>query len=462
MCKQICLFACFLFTAIILKAQNIAASQIFKSPDNEFRIGLPANWIIKPGEDKGDYFDCIEPTGKDDMISSEIYIYSESANSNENLRDMVARSRAHQATNKKINLLDSSFAMFNNKEWFRQLYTISLTKKNQSKLQTFETIYNGKYYRITYRSSTKNFDTFKENAYNSLLSFMFLDKDQTPANASTALSSAQINSLLSKMKGVYQFNNSDLIGGYSRVVIEDGGNNIFKANATETMISTKAPYDEELTANLKVVGVDGDNYVIMMMDDVTNLKEDGKYLLTKNIYKLKLTNNNLVGDISYYTGVNDQTVGNFTTLQRKATAIPAGNSSNTIRATPVFKLDHKIIGASSLEELGRKILAAFKNNDVQSYLQYIVYENTDDIKKYFGQVRDQLGANGVTDWSKVQFSRITYFNRQDKADNYSGFSIEFDYGTSFWGAFSTQNGAMKQNGKYYLDHSYNNAGIRRK
>ncbi|HEU4573604.1 MAG TPA: hypothetical protein VFS36_01275 [Chitinophagaceae bacterium] len=138
-------------------------------------------------------------------------------------------------------------------------------------------------------------------------------------------------------------------------------------------------------------------------------------------------------------------------------------SANTGISENSFTLDHKTVGSNSADELGRRVLNAFKNNDFNSYLQCINGENTAEIKRGWQQVRKSLQSQGVSDWSKIRFSRVSYCTGQGvPANSYGCFKIEFEYGTSFWGATSSLNGATWKNGKLFLNHSYNDAGIRRR
>jgi hypothetical protein len=137
--------------------------------------------------------------------------------------------------------------------------------------------------------------------------------------------------------------------------------------------------------------------------------------------------------------------------------------------TKKFAPDHKTVGSNSIEELSRKILNAFKTNNFESYLQCVLRENTANTKRRFNEIRKQLLGRGLTDWSKVKFSRFTYYEHNNNPndtdifmrDSYSLFKIEFDYGASFLGTLGGS-GAVKFDGKYYLGYSFDFGALQRK
>lgn len=118
-------------------------------------------------------------------------------------------------------------------------------------------------------------------------------------------------------------------------------------------------------------------------------------------------------------------------------------------------------GTNTPEELAKRVLDAFKENDFDSYQACIATGTPEKKKESFEFVRKELESRGLTDWSKVTFSRVTYGHDHAGKGGLSMFRIEFEYGSDYWGAFSL-NGADEINGKYFLSHAYDNAGMVRK
>lgn len=116
-------------------------------------------------------------------------------------------------------------------------------------------------------------------------------------------------------------------------------------------------------------------------------------------------------------------------------------------------------GGKDADELSRKIINAFKKNDVSGYLSLIKGKDEEDSKKYFKIIREGLESDGLSDWSKMQFSRVTY-TKDKNGDDLSYFRIEFEYGKNFSGAMGSTY-AVKHEGRYYLGHAFYNGGMRR-
>lgn len=110
-----------------------------------------------------------------------------------------------------------------------------------------------------------------------------------------------------------------------------------------------------------------------------------------------------------------------------------------------------LLGGKNPEELGKILLKALQTNDLKTWTRCIHPEQSRDrdlIIRRFGDVRNKLYQEGVTDWSAIRFSRVTF---QDKSHDgikvASGFKIEFTYKKGeffgsiwFWSASTVTNG----------------------
>jgi hypothetical protein len=65
------------------------------------------------------------------------------------------------------------------------------------------------------------------------------------------------------------------------------------------------------------------------------------------------------------------------------------------------------------------------------------------------ELRTRLASFGLSDWSKMSFSRVTYI---EKKGELTAFKIEFNYGEDFIGAFGYFTRAGLYNGKYLLNY----------
>lgn len=115
-------------------------------------------------------------------------------------------------------------------------------------------------------------------------------------------------------------------------------------------------------------------------------------------------------------------------------------------------------GAKTPEELGRKIIAAFKKNDVKAYLNCIHGEEKAKSEKEFPALKENLAADGLSDWSKVEFSRVRYHKG---SQNLESFAIEFTYGKDYSGVIGGGNYALKKDDRYYIHHAFTGARMDR-
>lgn len=115
-------------------------------------------------------------------------------------------------------------------------------------------------------------------------------------------------------------------------------------------------------------------------------------------------------------------------------------------------------GGKDADDLGRKIIAAFKKNDVKAYLGCIHGEDKDKSAKEFESLKENLAGDGLSDWSKVIFSRVKYHKG---SQNLESFAIEFDYGTNYSGVIGGGNYAFKHEGRYYIHHAFTGARMDR-
>ncbi len=74
---------------------------------------------------------------------------------------------------------------------------------------------------------------------------------------------------------------------------------------------------------------------------------------------------------------------------------------------------------------------------------------TPKVREDFRGLRERLASFGLSDWSKMSFSRVIYIESKGEL---TAFKIEFNYGTDFIGAFGYFTGAGLYNGKYLLNY----------
>ena len=117
-------------------------------------------------------------------------------------------------------------------------------------------------------------------------------------------------------------------------------------------------------------------------------------------------------------------------------------------------------GGKDADELGRKIIKAFKDDNLADYTSCINQTDQEEIEKRFKYVKERLQSNGLSDWSKVTFSRVIYSN--DKSGNLASFKIEFDYGDSYIGILGGGNFALVKEGRYYIHHPFSGGRMDRK
>jgi hypothetical protein len=120
-------------------------------------------------------------------------------------------------------------------------------------------------------------------------------------------------------------------------------------------------------------------------------------------------------------------------------------------------------GCKTADELGKKIVLAIKTNNKTMWYDCILSESRGKTDTCFELVRECLSAHGVSDWKLLKFSRITYSSTAKAGEkNYAYFSIEFDYGTKFWGTFGSLNYALVYKDQFMLHHGYADCAVRRR
>lgn len=120
-----------------------------------------------------------------------------------------------------------------------------------------------------------------------------------------------------------------------------------------------------------------------------------------------------------------------TASKPKAVETPARAEEKPVKTT-------HLLGGNTPEELGKILLKALQNNDIDTWKRCIHPEREESnqqlIMKRFRDVIDRLEQHGLTDWSAVRFSRVM-FERNDNNNRKvaSAFTIEFTYKQDFIG-----------------------------
>lgn len=125
----------------------------------------------------------------------------------------------------------------------------------------------------------------------------------------------------------------------------------------------------------------------------------------------------------------------------------------------------QLIGGSTPDVLGRLIIKAVKTNDKKLYKALIhPHPNNDDaslIEKNFDMIREALPENGLSDWTLIKFSRVTFV--KDIGGGYTNdggtaingeqvrraFTIEFSYKSEFIGNIGSMT-IVTYRGKYFI------------
>ncbi|MCG2615085.1 hypothetical protein LZZ85_12370 [Terrimonas sp. NA20] len=131
--------------------------------------------------------------------------------------------------------------------------------------------------------------------------------------------------------------------------------------------------------------------------------------------------------------------------------------------------DRVMKGGKTPDELGRILLAAMKSNDVKTWYACIMEGSLEEVTASFKKVREHFTTQGLSDWSKVQFSRVTYskdsYNTDPERSIFTFYNIEFTYEKDFIGLLKgSVNSARIEliGGKYYLLRGLNDGGMMRK
>lgn len=131
-------------------------------------------------------------------------------------------------------------------------------------------------------------------------------------------------------------------------------------------------------------------------------------------------------------------------------------------------------GAATPDALGRTLLKALQTNNKtlwNSCLHPTELERRAQSEAAFTKFRNQLISAGLTDWSQVKFSRVT-FDKEGFAGNDGGevggekvkrdFMIEFTYKTDFIGGIGQMTITTINRQKYYVFFAGRSAGMNRK
>lgn len=115
-----------------------------------------------------------------------------------------------------------------------------------------------------------------------------------------------------------------------------------------------------------------------------------------------------------------------------------------------------LLGANSPEELAKILLQALKNNDKKMWMRHLIPGHTEGEIR-FDQHRECLSQQGISNWSSVIFSRMTYslrggaYGKADPSTTIPHVSMEFTYqnkeffGRLFVGEF------LKYEGKWFAN-----------
>lgn len=136
------------------------------------------------------------------------------------------------------------------------------------------------------------------------------------------------------------------------------------------------------------------------------------------------------------------------------------DNTNTSVSTENIEQINSEPGAKDADELGRKIVAAFKQNNAAAYSSCIIKEDKSVAEAQFKNLYEEFKAKGLSDWSKVKFIRVRYFTNKD-SDILGGFKIEFE-SDKLSGMFGGVNSAEKHDGRYYLRKAYRGCNVDRK
>lgn len=96
----------------------------------------------------------------------------------------------------------------------------------------------------------------------------------------------------------------------------------------------------------------------------------------------------------------------------------------------------KKLGGKDGNELGQLVFKAIKTNDWKLFHSLCLNGTEEEAKNALQKIRTQLEEDGLADWSKTKFSRVTYSKENLKNSDrilYQFFNIEFNYETDFIG-----------------------------
>lgn len=121
-------------------------------------------------------------------------------------------------------------------------------------------------------------------------------------------------------------------------------------------------------------------------------------------------------------------------------------------------------GGKTGDELGRALLNAMKANNKKAWFSCFSPEVELDAAtlEAFDILRKKFQSKGFSDWNQLKFGRVTYF--EDRPGILGNYTIEFGYGTDYYGELGGIAHAILYQNKYLMNTNLNvnNLGIRRK
>ncbi|WP_298348612.1 hypothetical protein [Runella sp.] len=141
-------------------------------------------------------------------------------------------------------------------------------------------------------------------------------------------------------------------------------------------------------------------------------------------------------------------VGHQEELETNSNNSPQRNDINKPDISKPAFASNNLLGAPTYDALGKALLKAIQNNDIKTWTRYIHPAQTDEwhrslIITRFKQYRDHFEENGVTNWSDIKFSRVTFTRFTTRGGNAPGVGetanvhVEFSYRNGdFEGTFS--------------------------
>ncbi|MEO8769472.1 MAG: hypothetical protein ABI402_05290 [Ferruginibacter sp.] len=170
------------FNSADIFAQSETKSHV--SSDKMFIISYPASWKINKAEEENSEF-CVNTPGGNMFNPSTVkmLIQNKAAGYEKaNIHDMseveIKMMKAQPEIYMNLEVLESNFKTIKDHEWWI-LYGKMTNKKQVYFTKSYKTIHNNKVYMLTYFSSEKNFEKYKDDAQKIFESIDFLTKNES-------------------------------------------------------------------------------------------------------------------------------------------------------------------------------------------------------------------------------------------------------------------------------------------